>query len=197
MAIALLQSAILLGLGVLSFGVDLETRRRRGPGGGLPVIAGAAGMLLGGIAKTLGQAVAVAVPAGIVLGMLGGTMWPLSVVGPLMSRIGHLTPQAWAMDAWNQIINDGAGLAGIATELAVLTGFAVGLSALAVWGARDVMPAPVDDRPDGLSQPSPKPDQGFVEHRGLFAERPTNAWGRSLRGDRSGPTAESPRHRPS
>ena len=133
-AIALLQSAILLGLGVLSFGVDF----------GNPVavavlvvvysvIAGAAGMLLGGIAKTPGQAVAVAVPAGIVLGMLGGTMWPLSVVGPLMSRIGHLTPQAWAMDAWNQIINDGAGLAGIATELAVLTGFAVGLSALAVW----------------------------------------------------------------
>ncbi|MBK9436222.1 MAG: ABC transporter permease [Micrococcales bacterium] len=133
-AIALLQSAILLGLGVLSFGIDF----------GNPVavavlvvvysvIAGAAGMLLGGIAKTPGQAVAVAVPAGIVLGMLGGTMWPLSVVGPLMSRIGHLTPQAWAMDAWNQIINDGAGLAGIATELAVLTGFAVGLSALAVW----------------------------------------------------------------
>lgn len=133
-AIALLQSAILLGLGVLSFGVDF----------GNPVavavlvvvysvIAGAAGMLLGGIAKTPGQAVAVAVPAGIVLGMLGGTMWPLSVVGPLMARIGHLTPQAWAMDAWNQIINDGAGLAGIATELAVLTGFAVALSALAVW----------------------------------------------------------------
>lgn len=133
-AIALLQSAILLGLGVLSFGVDF----------GNPVavavlvvvysvIAGAAGMLLGGIATTPGQAVAVAVPAGIVLGMLGGTMWPLSVVGPLMARIGHLTPQAWAMDAWNQIINDGAGLAGIATELAVLTGFAVGLSALAVW----------------------------------------------------------------
>jgi ABC-2 type transport system permease protein len=133
-AIALLQSAILLGLGVLSFGIDF----------GNPlavaavvvvysVIAAAAGMLLGGIAKTPGQAVAVAVPAGIVLGMLGGTMWPLSVVGPLMARIGHLTPQAWAMDAWNQIINDGAGLAGIATELAVLTGFAVALSALAVW----------------------------------------------------------------
>ncbi|MBK9435856.1 MAG: ABC transporter permease [Micrococcales bacterium] len=96
------------------------------------VIAGAAGMLLGGIANARagrgrGRA------AGIVLGMLGGTMWPLSVVGPLMARIGHLTPQAWAMDAWNQIINDGAGLAGIATELAVLTGFAVALSALAVW----------------------------------------------------------------
>lgn len=132
--IALLQAAILLGLGVLWFGVNL----------GDPVaiialvfvysvIAAAAGMLLGAVARTPGQAVAVAVPAGIVFGMLGGCMWPLSVVGPTMQRIGHLTPQGWAMDAWNQIINDAAGVAGIATELAVLVGFAVALSVLAVW----------------------------------------------------------------
>ena len=132
--IALLQAAILLGLGMLWFGINL----------GNPVavislvlvysvIASAAGMLLGGVARTPGQAVAVAVPAGIVMGMLGGCMWPLSVVGTTMQRIGHLTPQAWAMDAWNAIINDGAGIAGIATYLTVLIGFAVVLSALAVW----------------------------------------------------------------
>ena len=132
--IALLQAAILLGLGVLWFGINL----------GDPlavvtlvlvysVIASAAGMLLGGVARTPGQAVAVAVPAGIVLGMLGGCMWPLSVVGTTMQRIGHLTPQAWAMDSWNAIINDGAGVAGIGGYLAVLVGFAVALSLLAVW----------------------------------------------------------------
>ncbi|HNL51706.1 MAG TPA: ABC transporter permease, partial [Actinomycetota bacterium] len=127
-------AAILLGLGVLWFGINL----------GDPiavislvliysVIASAAGMLLGGVARTPGQAVAVAVPAGIVMGMLGGCMWPLSVVGTTMQRIGHLTPQAWAMDSWNAIINDGAGVPGIAKYLAVLVGFAVLLSALAVW----------------------------------------------------------------
>jgi len=132
--IALLQAGILLGLGIVSFGVSL----------GDPlavvtlvfiysVIASAAGMLLGAVARTPGQAVAVAVPGGIVLGMLGGCMWPLSVVGPAMQRVGHLTPQAWAMDSWNAIINDGAGVAGIGGYLAVLVGFAVGLSALAVW----------------------------------------------------------------
>ena len=67
------------------------------------------------------------------LGMLGGCMWPLSVVGTTMQRIGHLTPQAWAMDSWNAIINDGAGVAGIGGYLAVLVGFAVVLSLLAVW----------------------------------------------------------------
>jgi ABC-2 type transport system permease protein len=132
--IAMLQAGILLGLGVLSFGVDF----------GDPVavtalvvvfgvIAAAAGMLLGALVSNPAQAAAIAVPTGIVTGMLGGCMWPLSVVPPFMQTIGHLTPQAWAMDAWNAIINDGSGIAGIATELAVLVGYAVVLSVLAVW----------------------------------------------------------------
>ena len=133
-AIAMLQAAILLGLGVWVFGIDLGDP----VAGGLlviiyGVIAAAAGMLLGAVVRTPGQAVAIAVPAGIVMGMLGGCMWPLSVVGPVMAGIGHLTPQAWAMDAWNLIINDGAGVAGIAAQLGVLLGFAVLLSVLAVW----------------------------------------------------------------
>jgi ABC-2 type transport system permease protein len=133
-AIAMLQAAILLGLGVLSFQIDF----------GDPVaatvlvvlygvIVSAAGMLLGGLVRTAEQAVAIAVPAGIVFGMLGGTMWPLSVVGPAMRAIGHLTPQAWAMDAWNKIINEGVGLSGVTTEIAVLAGYAVVLCTLAVW----------------------------------------------------------------
>ncbi len=133
-AIAMLQAAILLGLGVWVFGIDLGNPIA----GGLlvviyGVIAAAAGMLLGALVRTPSQAVAIAVPAGIVMGMLGGCMWPLSVVGPIMARTGHLTPQAWAMDAWNLIINDGAGVAQILPQLAVLLGFAGLLSGLAVW----------------------------------------------------------------
>lgn len=134
LAIALIQAVILLGLGLASFRIDF----------GDPlavaalvvvyaVIAAAAGMLLGGLTRTSGQAVAVAVPAGIVLGMLGGCMWPLSVVGSTMRTVGHFTPHAWSMDAWNKIMNDGAGLAGIGGELGVLVGFAVTFSVLAVW----------------------------------------------------------------
>lgn len=134
LGIALLQAAILLGLGILVFGIRLGS-----PGAWIPlvlvygVVCAAAGMLLGALVRTPGQGIAIAIPLGIVFGMLGGTMWPLSVVGPAMRAIGHLTPQAWAMDAWNAIINEGAGLAGIATEMAVLLLFAVGLSALALW----------------------------------------------------------------
>jgi ABC-2 type transport system permease protein len=133
-AIAMLQAAILLGLGAVSFGVSFGDPLAVGVLVVIyGVIAAAAGMLLGALTRTPEQAVAIAVPMGIVFGMLGGTMWPLSVVGPVMQRIGHLTPQAWAMDAWNKIIDEGVGLTGIAAELAVLAGFAAMLSVLAVW----------------------------------------------------------------
>jgi ABC-2 type transport system permease protein len=134
LAIALLQAAILIGMGILSFQIDFGN-----PLAWVPlvlvygVICAAAGMLLGGLCRTTGQAVAIAVPLGIVLGMLGGTMWPLSVVPPVMRFIGHLTPQGWAMDAWNLIMNDGAGPVGVAQQLGVLLVFAVVLSLLALW----------------------------------------------------------------
>lgn len=132
--IAMLQAAILLGLGVVSFGVDFgDPAAVVALVGVYGVITAAAGMLLGAVVRNPAQAAAIAVPTGIVTGMLGGCMWPLSVVPPVMQAIGHLTPQAWAMDAWNAIINDGAGVAGIATELAVLVGYALVLSVLAVW----------------------------------------------------------------
>jgi ABC-2 type transport system permease protein len=133
-AIAMLQAAILIGMGILSFGIQFGD-----PLAWVPlvliygVICAAAGMLLGALCRTTGQAVAIAVPLGIVFGMLGGAMWPLSVVPPLMRFIGHLTPQGWAMDAWNLIINDGAGLGDVAQQMAVLVGFAVVLSLLALW----------------------------------------------------------------
>jgi ABC-2 type transport system permease protein len=65
--------------------------------------------------------------------MLGGTMWPLEVVGDTMRTIGHLVPQAWIMDGFVTLIFDGGGVTDLGRELAVLASFA--LVAL-VLGAR-------------------------------------------------------------
>ena len=64
--------------------------------------------------------------------MLGGCMWPLSIVPTPMRIIGHAVPQAWAMDAWQKLIFDKGGVGDIAPELAVLAGGAVVLSLVAV-----------------------------------------------------------------
>ena len=68
----------------------------------------------------------------VAMGMLGGCMWPLSIVPAPMRVAGHLVPQAWAMDAWQKLIFDHGGLGDIAPQLAVLSGAAVVASVVAV-----------------------------------------------------------------
>ena len=131
-ALGILQAAIMFGVGLLLFRVDF----------GDPVavitiavlwsfVGAAAGMLLGSLVKTDAQNTAIATPVGIVFAMLGGCMWPLSVVSPFMRAIGHLTPHAWAMDAWNTVVNDGGGISDIMVEMGVLVAFTVVLGVLA------------------------------------------------------------------
>ena len=100
-----------------------------------------AGLFVGAIATDQEQAAAIATPIAIALGMLGGCMWPLALVPPIMQTIGHVTPQAWAMDAWLTLIWERGGVAAIAGPLAVLAGFAVALGVLATWRLRKSLTA--------------------------------------------------------
>jgi ABC-2 type transport system permease protein len=129
---SLLQSTLIVAIGALVFGV----------GWGAPlgvalvvvlfaVVSAAVGLLVGSIVSDPEQAQAAGVPIAIALAMLGGCMWPLEIVPPVMRTVGHLTPHAWAMDAWIGLIFEGDGVGGIAVELAVLAAFAVGLGLLA------------------------------------------------------------------
>ena len=132
LGIALVQSVLVLAIGALLFDVDWGT-----PVAYVPLIvlfamvSAAVGLLVGSLARDPDQAAAVAVPAAIGLGMLGGCMWPLEIVPPLMRAIGHVAPHAWAMDAWRDLVFDHRGLGDIAVELAVLAGFTVVLGLLA------------------------------------------------------------------
>ena len=58
-------------------------------------------------------------------------MWPLEIVGPAMRTFGHLTPHAWAVDAWTDVISRGDHVAQILVPLAVLVGSAVVLITVA------------------------------------------------------------------
>lgn len=102
------------------------------------VLSAGAAQLLGTIGRTPEQVQIAAPIVGIALGMLGGCMWPLDIVGPVVRAAGHVTPHAWAMDAAVKL-GDGAGVAAVATELAVLSAVAFGVFALAVWRLRRVL----------------------------------------------------------
>ena len=67
--------------------------------------------------RTEEQAISLAVVLGIVCGMLGGCMYPLDVVGPVVRGVGHVVPQAWAMDAFVKLIYDHDGLVAVLPEI--------------------------------------------------------------------------------
>jgi hypothetical protein len=53
-----------------------------------------------------------------------------------MRSIGHVAPQAWAMDGFVALIYGGHHVAALTRDVAVLGLFAVGLMALATWRLR-------------------------------------------------------------
>jgi ABC-2 type transport system permease protein len=90
-----------------------------------------ASVLLGTASRTEEQAIALSVVIGIGAGMLGGCMYPLDVVGSVMRQVGHLVPQAWAMDAFIRLIYDHDGFVAVLPQIGALAVFAVVLTALA------------------------------------------------------------------
>jgi ABC-2 type transport system permease protein len=69
---------------------------------------------------------------GVLLGMLGGCMWPLDIVPPIMKSLAHLSPAAWAMDGYLALVFGGASARAIMPDLAALLLFTVGLGAIGI-----------------------------------------------------------------
>jgi ABC-2 type transport system permease protein len=140
LGLAVLQSALIVGIGALAFGVSW----------GNPLAAAAlvvtwafvgagAGMLSGTLFRTPQQASSIGPAVGIALGMLGGCMWPLQIVGSFMRTVGHFTPHAWAVDAWTKVLSRAGTISDILGPLAVLAAFATALLTIAVVRMRRVL----------------------------------------------------------
>ncbi len=132
LAFALAQSAVIVGIGALLFGVNW--------GDPLSAIVLAlvfalvgcgVGLLVGAIGQNEDRVSAITPPLGIVLGALGGCMVPLEVFPSVMRTIAHVTPHFWAVDSWERLIFDGDGLGAIAPALGVLLAFAAAFTAAA------------------------------------------------------------------
>jgi len=123
--LALVQSVLIVTVGSLVFGVSWGNPLAAA----LLVITWAlvgagAGLLSGTFFRTPEQASAIGPTAGIALAMLGGCMWPLSIVSATMREVGHITPQAWAVDAWTSLLSRHGTITTILPQLGVLAAFA-------------------------------------------------------------------------
>lgn len=92
--------------------------------------AGAA-MLMGATFQNDAQAGGMGVFFGLGLAALGGCMLPLELFSPTMTRVAHVTPHAWALDAFAELTRRDGTVLDVLPELGVLAGFAAVLLALA------------------------------------------------------------------
>jgi ABC-2 type transport system permease protein len=146
MLIAIVQALVIILGSALLFGVHWGQ-----PLGAAAIVvlfglvASGFGILVGTLFRNEQQAQGLGLLLGLGLAALGGCMVPLEVFSSTMKRVAHLTPHAWANDAFTKLIGNGASIGAILPQLAVLLGYAVVVLALATWRLRRVLassPAP-------------------------------------------------------
>lgn len=129
----LAQIALMFAVGILVVPLFGAPRLELGPHPeALVVISLAAslaatglGLLLASVAKTPEQVGALGAFLVVTLAALGGIMVPRFLMPELMQRIALITPHAWALDGYLDVLVRGEGLGGVMNEIAVLLGFAV------------------------------------------------------------------------
>lgn len=93
----------------------------------------ALGLLIGILARSEEQAVTFSLIPMFVFSGLGGAWVPLEVTGETFAAFGHVSPVAWAMDGFKNIVIRGFGLDSVIVPAAALAGYAALFFILAVW----------------------------------------------------------------
>ena len=126
-AVGVLQMLMVLGFGQMLFGIDLGASF-------WPIIvvfaafvlaATCLGLLLSMLIRTYDQLGAVTPVVLVATSMLGGCMWPLSIVGSkVMLGIAQAMPQKWALEAAERLAIQGGSLGSVMGNIGVLVGMA-------------------------------------------------------------------------
>lgn len=137
LAIAAFQGGYIMAASSLLFGVDW---------GNLALavlvvlvfgaVAAGAALVLGSALDNENAAVGAGVGLGLVLGALGGGMFPLELFGDTLRTVAHVTPHTWAYEALAEVQRHGGTLADILPELGVLAGYAAALVIIGTWTLR-------------------------------------------------------------
>lgn len=137
--VGLVQLAFLFGLGASVFGMKVA-----GSVAALVVLSMAValcavclGLLiaaLGGSEKQIGSTASVGL---LVMGLLGGCMFPRLLMPPFMKQLGHIVPHSWALDGYYDVlVRKGTTIADIAPSIGALLGFSALFTAIGLWRFR-------------------------------------------------------------
>ena len=129
---------------LIAFGQILHVNYMRVPFASLLVAIASAlciaalGLLIGVLAKSEEQVVIFSLIPMFILSGLGGAWVPLEYTGPAFQAIGHLSPVAWAMDGFKNIVARGLGFSSVLLSVAALAGYTLLFFSLAAWRFRRV-----------------------------------------------------------
>jgi ABC-2 type transport system permease protein len=93
----------------------------------------ALGLALATIVRTSAQASNISTLLGLTLAPLGGAWWPLEIVPKFMKVIGHISPLAWGMDAFQKMMLYNGSVIDILPMLGVLLAMAAAFFAFGVF----------------------------------------------------------------
>ena len=91
------------------------------------------GLLIAALAKTAEQISGLGTLLVVTMAALGGVMVPRYIMPDFMRTIGLISPHAWALTAYQDVLVRGYGVARIMPEVAVLIGFAAIFFGVALW----------------------------------------------------------------
>jgi ABC-2 type transport system permease protein len=133
--IGFLQQLLLVMLGQFLFGVNYF----HSPFGTLLLMVALAlwvaslGLLIGATTRVEEQVILKSLVAMFAFSALGGAWFPLDIAGKTFAAFGHLTPTAWAMDGFQNIVLRGLGLQSVLLPAGLLLVYTVGFFLVAVW----------------------------------------------------------------
>lgn len=129
-AVSVVQGAFIVGATALLFGLDWGSWPATAAiVAAFALVATAAALFVGAVVDNENQSSAVGLSLGLSLAALGGCMVPFEVFPDWLETAAHITPHAWAVDAFTEVIQRGGGLGQIGLELAVLVLYGVVLLA--------------------------------------------------------------------
>ena len=94
---------------------------------------------VGGLARTVEQAAGYSSIVAVVLGILGGTFFPLSQAPGALAALTRVTPHYWLMRGFGDLAASGAIFADIVPSLIALITFGAVLGAIALWRSRSLV----------------------------------------------------------
>jgi ABC-2 type transport system permease protein len=136
--INLIQLVIMLGASSLLFGVSLG----HSPAGlvAVSLVAAAAatglGVLVSALTRTEAQVGGLTVLLLLTMSALGGCFVPRFIMPDWLKTMGLITPHAWALDAYQDLLVRGYGLREVLPKVGALAAFAAAFFGIGVWRFR-------------------------------------------------------------